>query len=354
MRVVHINFAKGWRGGERQTLLLMQGLRAQGVESALAARKGEPLAQRAREAGFEVSELRRPWMLRGGIARNFDIMHAHEARALQVAAIWKLTHPKPLVTTRRVDFSPSDSPFTRFKYAQANRIVAISVGVRVVMEAWGAHADALRVVHSAISLEDNSQPGHVAELHKRFAGRKVIGCVAALVGHKDHATLLRAAKRLLTPNPDVLFLLLGEGELRLQLEATVQELGLTNVIFEGYQSDPYSYFKIFDAFVMTSREEGLGSSILDAFAYQVPVVATKAGGIPEMVKDGETGLLCEIGDDEAVARSLDRVLQDVTLRDRLTTGAHALLEREFTADRMAERYVEIYKDIAGQKKGGPR
>jgi glycosyltransferase involved in cell wall biosynthesis len=347
MRVLHINLAHGWRGGERQTLLLMQGLRALGVESALVARVREPLAARAREAGFEVLALRRPWLLRGGAARLFDIVHAHEARALQVAAVWKLTNGRPMVATRRVDFTPSRSPLTRFKYAHAGRIIAISNGVRRVMLAWGARAESLRVVNSAISTDDLSRPGRVAELRVRFEGKRVVGCVAALVGHKDHATLLRAARRVQEVRPDVLFVLLGEGELRNALEAQVQKLGLTNVIFEGYQADPYSYFKVFDAFVLTSREEGLGSSILDAFMYGVPVVATAAGGIPELVKHGETGLLCEVGDDRVIAESILGLLGDPSRRAALAQAARKHLEQHFTVDIMAARYLEIYTELTG-------
>jgi len=347
MRVLHINLARGWRGGERQTLLLMQSLRACGVESVLVARAGEPLALRALEAGIEVIELRRPWILRGlGLGSSIDVVHAHEAHALQVAAFWKWINHRPLVATRRVVFVPSQGVFTRFKYRQADRVVAISQGVRTVMAAWGVPIASLQVIHSALPIEDLSQPGRVAELRERFAGRKVIGCVASLTAEKDHATLLRAAKRLGETCPEAIFVLLGDGKLRADLEAQTRELGLTNIAFEGYQQDPYSYYKVFDAFVLCSREEGLGSSILDAFVYGVPVVATRAGGIPEIVIDGSTGILAAVGDDDAVARGLAGVLADGGLRDRLCRGARDLLERDFTVEHMAKQYNAIYNELA--------
>lgn len=351
MRVLHINLARGWRGGERQTLLLMQSLRACGVESVLVAQAGEPLPLRALEAGIEVIELSRPWILRGlSLGSSFDVVHAHEAHALQVAAFWKWINHRPLVATRRVVFVPSQGIFTRFKYRQADRVVAISQGVRTVMAAWGVPVASLQVIHSALPIEDLSQPGRVAELRARFAGRKVIGCVASLTAEKDHATLLRAAKRLGETRPEAIFVLLGDGKLRGKLEEQACEFGLANIAFEGHQQDPYSYYKVFDAFVLCSRDEGLGSSILDAFVYGVPVIATRAGGIPEIVIDGVTGILATVGDDDAVARGLAEVLADAALRDRLSRGAHELLERDFTVERMAERYSAIYNKLT-EKRG---
>ncbi len=343
MRVLHINLSKGWRGGERQTLLLMQGLRTRGVESVLAAPTSEPLAERAAADGFDVVPLRRAWRTKA------DVVHAHEARGLQAGVFWKLLHRRPLVATRRVDFRPGSGPTTRLKYAQADRLVAISEGVASVMRAWGASPDRLRIVHSAVTTEDQSDPARVGELRTRFAGKKIVGCVAALVGHKDHATLLRAAQRIQRDHPEVVFLLLGDGELRGALESQAHTLGLNNVVFEGYSNTPYSYFPVFDVFAMTSREEGLGTSILDAFVYGVPVVATNAGGIPELVRDRVSGLLCAVGDDAAVANAIAEILKDRALADTLRAGARHRLLEEFTVDQMASRYLAMYEEVQTQR-----
>lgn len=343
MHVLHINLSRGWRGGERQTLLLMQGLHARGVESTLIARAGEPLAERARAAGFDVvpsAGLR--WL-----SARADLVHAHEARGLQAGVLWKLLRRRPLIATRRVDFRPGSGPVTRLKYGQADRVVTISEGVARIMREWGARADRLRIVHSAVSTEDQSRADRVGELRTRFAGKKIVGCIAALVGHKDHATLLRAARRVQEARSDVQFLLLGEGKLGAALKDQAAALGLRNLSFEGYQDDPYSYLRVFDVFAMTSREEGLGTSILDAFVYGVPVVATNAGGIPELVTDQMTGLLRPVGDDAAIAQSILAVLDNPVLAERLRTGARRRLLEEFTTDQMAARYRAIYAEVSG-------
>jgi glycosyltransferase involved in cell wall biosynthesis len=343
MRVLHINLSKGWRGGERQTLLVMQGLCARGVENLLAARPSDELARRAAAEGFEV--------LPGGLGclrANADLVHAHEARGLQFAAVWKLSHRQPVIATRRVYFRPSSGPLTRWKYGSADHVVAISQAVATVMQQWGTPADRLSIIHSAVDTADQSLAERVAELRARFKGKRVVGCIGALTPEKDHAMLLRAARRLQDARPDVMVVLVGDGELRGPLEVQARELGLSNLVFEGFQVDPYSYLKAFDVFALTSRAEGLGSSILDAFAYGVPVAATAAGAVTELVREGDTGLLCAIGDDEALARNIVRILDDAPLADHMKKGARELVMRDFTVDGMVTRYFDLYQQLAGE------
>lgn len=350
MRIVHVNLAKGWRGGERQTLLLMEGLRAAGVDSILVGRMGQPLAERARALGLHVREIRKPFMLHGRHLGMGDLVHCHTAgAALQLAAVWKRINHKPLVVTRRVTFPPGRGPLTRWKYRQADRIIAISEGVRTVLAEWGVSAATVPVIYSAVDAADQSRPESVMRVKARFPDRRIIGCVASFSESKDLPTLLRAAQRIQRSVPSATIVLLGDGELRPALEAQAHALGLDNVVFEGFQPDPHSYYRCFDAFVLTSKEEGLGTAILDAFKYGVPVVATRAGGIPEMVRDGETGLLCEIGDDVAIAAALDRLLKDPALAGRLAAQARARLDECFSLDAMVEGYLKIYNALLPHK-----
>ena len=348
MKIQHINLSRGWRGGERQTLLLMQGLRDLGNESTLLARAGEPMAERAAAAGFTVETIRKPFLLGGVRIGDADIAHCHETRALQLAALWKGRFRLPIVTTRRVDFSPGASAFTRWKYRRADKTVAISNRVHDVMLDWGLPEDRLTVIHSAIDTERRDNPDSVAALRRRFAGKRLVGTVSALVGHKDLPTLLRAAGRIQRIRPDVHFVVLGEGEMRPALERQIAESRLTNVTLEGFQADSYSYYPVFDVFAITSNEEGLGSAVLDAFLYGVPVVATAGGGLPEMVVSEQTGVLCPIGDDEAIANGVLRLLEDKVLAERVTSGARNHLDSEFTVGRMAARYQKVYSALLGR------
>jgi glycosyltransferase involved in cell wall biosynthesis len=346
VRIVHINLERGWYGGERQTLYLMEGLRSLGHENTLLARENEIFVRRVREKGFPVRILGKPFLLHGRLLREFDVVHAHEKRGLQLAALWKRFHGRPIVYTRRVDYVPGRHLTNRFMYRKMDLLVAISDKIREIMIAWGTAPDRIRVIRSTVPFERAVPAGDSEGLRKRFSGKKVVGCVASLVAHKDHHTLLEAAAIISGHRDDVVFLLLGDGELRPELEGKAASLRLRNIVFEGYQDNPYPYFPIFDIFTLTSREEGLGSSILDAFLYQVPVVATAAGGIPELVKDRDTGLLAAVGDPVMVAQHLEEMLDDDELRRRCTRNAYDLLKREFTIETMARSYESVYREVS--------
>jgi glycosyltransferase involved in cell wall biosynthesis len=345
MRILHINLERGWRGGERQTLYLMKGLSNLGYENHLLVRKNDLFIKQALRYGFRVRIINKPFLFHGPFLRHFDIIQIHEARALQLAAFWKFFHNRPLVFTRRVDNMPSNHAFTRFKYQQVDRLIAISQKIKSVMVDWGYNPALITVIRSAVRLESTAQSAKVQALKQRFAGRKVVGCIAALEGRKDHFTLLDAAALVNKKRNDVVFVLIGDGVLRAKLEAEAKARYLDNVVFEGYQEDPYSYYPLFDVFLMTSKAEGLGSAILDAFFYRIPVVATAAGGIPEIVTNEQTGLLAPVRDSKRVALDLLRMLDNPNLRHRCTTRAYSLLERDFSVPVMAKAYDNVYRKL---------
>jgi glycosyltransferase involved in cell wall biosynthesis len=133
------------------------------------------------------------------------------------------------------------------------------------------------------------------------------------------------------------------------VEARVRALGLAERFsFLGFRADVPELLPELDVFVLTSRQEGLGTSILDAQASGVPVVATAAGGIPEAVLDGETGLLAPPGEAAALADRILRVLDDAALRERLVSAAARRVREEFGTDALAERTLAIYREVAGE------
>jgi len=345
MRIVHINLEKTWRGGERQVLYLMDGLRRLGHECHLMARNNREFISHVRGKGFPVHVITKPFVASGHILSGFDVVHAHETRGLQVAAFWKTFNDKPLVFTRRVDNPPSDNILTRLVYGRVDTMAVISEKIGSVMKTWGFDTSRIRVIRSAIDTGRHVGADAVQRLKERFAGRKVVGCVASLDKRKDHHTLLKAASVVQGLRDDVVFVLIGSGGLRGDLEREVMRLKLSNVVFEGFQPDPYPYYQVFDVFVMTSRQEGLGSSILDAFLYRVPVVATAAGGIPEIVRDHETGLLAEAGNAQEIARLIIQMINDTDLRAACTSRAHEFLLERFTVDGMARSYDELYRQV---------
>ena len=334
-------------------MLLAAALQQRGITNAIACRPGGLLEQRARAMQVSVLPLAGSAVSAAfhiiKAAPGFDLIHCHTGRAHSLAAATAFQHRKPVVVTRRVDFPPRSSPFSRFKYRTASEIICISQFIATQLEEWGVPSQKLRVIRSAGSLPSRSVVAPVSKLRDELgvpADQRVVGNIAALVGHKDHATFLRAAGEIVSKRSDVTFVVIGEGELRGDLLQLRRELGLEqNVKFPGYLPEAERFLPAFDVFIMSSCMEGLGSIILDAFAAGVPVAATAAGGIPELVQNGETGLLTPVGDAPALATSIMRLLDNGADAGQLTQRARKFVSGQFSVDRMADRYIEVYEKV---------
>jgi glycosyltransferase involved in cell wall biosynthesis len=355
MRVVHLNNEKTWRGGERQTFLLAEALAQHGVESVIACRPGGLLWQHASQHGVPVLPFAANSLVAGlqlaRFGRRFDLVHCHTARAHSIAATVAGLVGRPLIATRRVDFEPPHTWFNHYKYRRADRVVGVCEFITNQLAAWGVAGEKLSTISSTIPAPRDDGPGR-DDLRRQLdlpLDRPIIGNIAALVGHKDQATLLRAARAVADRRADVLFVVIGEGDLRAALLRQQKELGLdATVRFLGFVPEAQRFMRAFDVFVMSSCMEGRGGIVLDAFATRVPVASTAGGGLPELVRDGETGLLVPVGDDAALANAIVRLLDDRDLTGRVTATARAWLEREFTVERMAERYLALYRELLGQ------
>jgi glycosyltransferase involved in cell wall biosynthesis len=175
----------------------------------------------------------------------------------------------------------------------------------------------------------------------------IVGNVAALVPHKGQRHFIEAARLVLPHLPDARFVIAGEGELRPALERQIKDHHLEkHVVLAGFRPDVLSLHKAFDVFVMSSVSEGLGTSLLDAMAASKPIVATTAGGIPEVVVDGETGFLVPPRDHEAMAEAIVRLLKDEGLRTRMGAAGRARAESRFSAERMVQDTLRVYQRVA--------
>jgi glycosyltransferase involved in cell wall biosynthesis len=252
---------------------------------------------------------------------EFDIVHSHAARAhgaVAMARIGLSARPCHLVS-RRVDFDVARGFLSRWKYHHgAEAYIAISEGVRRVLLAGGIADARVRVVRSGIDLNkfDGLKPRDAVRAQLGLGDDVLaVGNVAALAPHKAQNDLLRAAAIVCARRPDVRFFVVGDGALRGELEALARELGIASrVVFTGFRADALDLLRAFDVFVMSSYLEGLGTSIMDAQALGIPVVATRTGGIPELVEDGVTGLLAPPRNPEALAGAILRFLEHDGLR----------------------------------------
>jgi glycosyltransferase involved in cell wall biosynthesis len=365
MRILHVDTERGWRGGERQTLWLAAELARRGHVSVIAARRGEPLAERAAAAGIDVvdcapaSELdvRAAWRLRRTIReRRVDIVHAHTAHAVAVAAIATLRLGVPLIVARRVDFPLRANAGTRWKYGRAAVIVAVSRAVARVLERGGIPPGQIRVVPDGVDLDRAVSPASADTLRALGAapGMPLVVQVAQLVGHKDPVNFVRAMRRVRERVRGVHALLVGDGPLRGAVEAEVRALDLGGVVHvAGYRTDADALLAAADVACLSSRDEGMGSVLLDALAFGIPVAATSAGGIPEVIVHGESGLLAAPENPVALGDAIATLLEDPGLRARLSHNARER-SHEFSVERMTDRTMSVYEEALSATGGGRR
>ncbi len=357
MRVLHVDSAHGWRGGQNQALLTARGMAERGHDVVIACQAGGALAERARAAGIEVRELG----FRGDFSpaavlplaaamRGFapDRVQLHDPHAVSAALLARrLTQRTAFVATRRVDFALR-GPLSRRKYAACDRVIAVSEAIAAVLRAGGLAAERLRVVYEGVP-DRAAQPGGRGALRELGIpdDAPVVGNVAALTGHKDQATLLHAAAKVAARVPSARFLIVGEGELRARLETLAGDLGLERrCVFAGFRADLDRLIPAFTVFCLSSHMEGLGTSLLDAMAFGVPVVATAAGGIPEAVADGVTGRLVPPRDPAALAAALVEALEDPARRAAWGHAGRQRFEERFTADRMIEATLAVHAELS--------
>lgn len=348
--IAHANLARGFRGGERQTELLVRALAALGWRQRLVARSGEPLAQRlAGTANLALSEVPGNVLSAARALRGADLVHVHEARALQAAYINRVTGGAPYVVTRRVQQGPSAHWLNRRMYARAAEVAVLS---RAIGEAIGALDPTLQcqVIPSAVA-DLPSDPARAAAIRERVGGF-VVGNVGALVdSHKGQRQILAVARATARSVPGISYLLVGKG----RDEAALREAAadLPNLHFAGEVADVGNYLAACDVFLYPSRHEGLGSVLLDAMAFGLPVVATRVGGIPEIIREGVNGLLCEVEDIAGLTAAVMTLHSDPQLRGRMA-AANRERARSFSAAMMAKRYAEVYRGLLPGDTGAAR
>ncbi len=341
-RICHVNLAAGFRGGERQTELLVRDLAARGWSQRLVVRRGSALIERCRRLpGLQVADVLPNPANAALAAHGSSLLHAHEARAVYAGWFLKMAAGTPYVLTRRLHHAESGSALRTRAYRASDCVVAISESI--ARSVTCRHADmAVRVVLDAHA---GMPDGHRTprRVLPDLGGKIVIGHVGELDhSHKGQGTIIAAARAMHDSHPGVHFVLVGEGrdEQRFRRAAA----GLGNVAFTGFVDNVEDYLAAFDVFVYPSLHEGLGSSLLDAMAFGLPIAASKVGGIPEVVEDGVNGLLVPPENPAALVAALRRLLDDAALRESMA-GANRARAAEFDTDRMTTAYESIYRDI---------
>jgi len=380
--IFHLDDGRELRGGQRQLLYLVKELNRLGHLNHVVCRSGSPLELAARQKGFHTISL--PYLFEWDPLSAFllkrrmaavaascghaepPILHAHTAHAAAVSYLASLSLDCVRIAHRRVDFVPSAGLSFKFKYEKANRVIAISGPVRDIMLSLGLSRDKIAVVNSTVDLDDTPWNGDSFESYRarsrgaiaaRFAlpaEAPWIGSLIALVPHKDPENFARAAALVLEKAPHAHFLLAGAGELAGRVRRLVQELGMEkNFHMLGQYDKPYELLSALDIFVLSSAEEGMGSVLIEAMNSRLPIVATRAGGVTDVIEDGANGLVVDVRDPLALAQAQLSLLGDAALRARLAAEGHRR-RLAFSSTRMAELTLKIYEEELARLRGSAR
>lgn len=354
LKILHLDPEKNWGGGEVQVFGLAAYLAGQGHRNHILAHPQGKLFEESRRlqlARFSLKirnelDLRPVPKVRQLIrAEAYDIVHFHTKRAHALAPWLPHGAPRPrYVVTRRMDYPQPRNWYTRCLYnTSVDAVIAISRPIAQVLIEAGVEASRIRVIHSGIEAKRFVASG---DTEADRGGLPVIGTVAHLEKRKGHRYLLEAARLLKQQGLAFKLALAGDGSLRAELEEMARALGLTEqVTFLGVVSDVPGFLASVDIFVLPSLYEGLGVAALEAMAAGRAVVASRVGGLAELVTDRQTGFLVPPGDVRELAAAVAKLIQERELRAAFGKKGAARVREQFTIEQMAQKTEDCYYEL---------
>lgn len=359
IKVLHLSSPKSWRGGEQQIAYLAEEHQRKNLtKPIILTSKNSKLSSWCSYNNIEyytVNNLGLNFKSASKIntiikEKKIDIIHCHDSKAHNAAIINAVLYKSniPIILSRRVDFPVSDNIFSKYKYNHRNikKIICVSDTIKTITANSIKDKSKLTTVHSGV--DTNKFRDCDKQLLKREFHLKdeiIIGNTSAIAPHKDYPTFINVAEEILKKKSNVKFFIIGDGPEKQNIESIIKEKGLeTDIILTGFRKDIADVLSSLDIFLITSETEGLGTSIIDAFAAGIPVVATNAGGIPELVEHNKTGYLAKIKDTESIAEGILKIIDNKKFRDNIIAGAKLKL-KGFTKENTALETYEVYKEV---------
>lgn len=287
---------------------------------------------------------------------SINIIHIHDSSALNAGLIaMKFLSKTTLILSRKRNNLIKNKFPNRYKYSHPSihKIICVSKAVEAIFENIISDKDRLLTIYDAIDVENFAKHTNKNLLHKEFqfsSDTKIIGNVAGLTKQKDIYTFIDTAKKIKLKNETthpIKFVIIGDGPLKKELIDYAKSNDLENdVFFIGFRNNVIDLLPEFDIFLITSITEGLPLTVYEAFACKVPVVATEAGGIPEVITDGDNGFLAPLKDSESLSESVIKILQNPVLKEQIKTNAFKLVKPNFDLSVMEKNYFDLYKSLS--------
>ena len=363
LMIGHVDSELSWRGGQKQVIELIRGLSQRGQQNLLICRQDSKIAEKAASEGIDtvLLPLRGEWDIISArrltkIVKNrgIDIIHAHSSHAHTIALFALLGVPKcKLVVSRRVDFHIQNPLSRMFKYgSRVDKIITVSDAIKRILIEDGINPGLITTIRSGFVFGQFAAGNSTRDLRRELGispDTIVITTVASLAPHKAHTDLLKAASRVVKKHQNVRFLLAGEGELREQIERQITHLEMEPYMtLLGFIDDIEAVYRASDIFALTSEEEGLCTSILDAMYFHLPIVATSAGGIPEIVHDQSIGFIVPVHDYMAFADRLNLLIEQPDRRKTMGERSADLLPQHSITNTV-EQTLSLYRTLTGSE-----
>ncbi len=364
MNILHIDTEKYWRGGQQQVFYLHKALIVKRINSILACNKSSELSIICKKENLPFFELdifgELDILAAFKIARfcrknKYDIIHVHSAHALSIGILAKYFNSAPkLIGVRRVDFPIRKNLFSRLKYNsnKISKIVAISDFIKTVLVQDGIDKNKIVTIRSGADTRKHDNVFPEIDFRNEYGIGKddiILGTVAAFAGHKDYPNLLNAFKLVNEKIQNTKLICVGDGPLFEEIKNLANELKISNnVIFLGFRQDIGKLLKAFDIFILASKKEGLGTSLIDALSVGLPIVATNTGGIPELIKHNENGILVEAKNYYSLSAEIIKLIGDVNKQNDLSRAAKESA-KNYSIEATVEKNINLYKELLGQR-----
>jgi glycosyltransferase involved in cell wall biosynthesis len=365
LRLVQIDLGRGWAGGQTQSFALAQGLAEAGHEVIFICRIGSELSRRLADQTLGIAQVRARGRLdmttiarMAGLIRGAapQVVHLHDSLSFWLGGIAAKMAGRhiPVVMHKRTDHIAGWTG--AFRYAHfADRVIAISEGAKQALLQSGVAEKNIALIHSSVDCV-RFQPG-LEELGRQFRREMniapeemLVAAIGTLAKRKGHDTLLEAAPKILQAQPQTRFVICGSGPLEAELKAQIAQLELAErVILLGERNDVRPLLAALEVFAMPSRAEGLGVAALEAGAMGKPVVASRVGGLQEVVENGKTGLLVAPNDPQELAQAILQLLNNATQRAEFGNNARARVMTLFSRTHMLAQTEALYWSLCTQR-----
>jgi glycosyltransferase involved in cell wall biosynthesis len=291
------------------------------------------------------------------------IWHGHEYKSNLLGLVLRRFWPMRLITTvhgwvQHTSRTPVYYAVDRWCLPRYDRVLCVSEDLHQLSLDCGVASDRCLLVKNAIDTDEFRRTCTCLQAKKELGlngDRFLIGAVGRLSPEKGFDTLFQALARVVAAGQDVGLLLVGEGEQRDELKALATSLGLGDRIhFAGFQAEPRRYFEAMDTYALSSIREGLPNVVLEAMALEVPLVATRIAGVPQVIEDGRNGLLVDPGAVEDLTGALLRLVRDAELRRRLAQAGRQTVEQEYSFRKRMETIAAVYDELLGWVTAPPR